>query len=292
MRTEIDANALSWYARPGAITDAGAFGPALVGLPDDVPSLVRVVQGLLVHVHWAGRYGLRLPPEREAEVGIRDVASKLERILQRDSRPLSEPRPIGERLVGNCRDFGVLLCALLRNQGIPARARCGFGTYFRPGHYEDHWVCEVWQDDAERWVTVDAQLDDLQQRVLAIPFDPLNVPRDQFLPAGQAWIACRQGEADADHFGIFDMRGYAFVRGNVVRDFLALNKIELLPWDGWGPMAASEAEALSRNVLLIDRLARLTLAGDELFLALRATYENERRQFGVPTQLLEFAVAG
>jgi len=292
MRSEMDMNALSWYARPAAMTEAGAWRERFDGLPSDVGALVQVVQGLMVHVFWAEHYGLHLTPERKAEVTIRDVASKLEEIARRDNRPLAVPRALEERLVGNCRDYSVLLCAMLRHQGIPARARCGFATYFRPGHYEDHWVCEVWREGEERWVTVDPQLDALQRRVLQVFFDPLDVPPAQFLPAGRAWLICRRRDADASDFGILDMAGYAFVRANVVRDFLALNKIELLPWDGWGPMADSEAEAVTRNVPLIDRLANLTVAGDELFLALRATYEYERREYGTPTQLLDLSAAG
>src|SRR6516165_7569409 len=31
------------------------------------------------------------------------------------------------------------------------------------GSFEDHWVCEYWNGAEERWVLVDAQLDELQQ---------------------------------------------------------------------------------------------------------------------------------
>ena len=54
------------------------------------------------------------------------------------------------------RDFTV---AFLRAAGVPARARCGFGAYFRPGWFEDHWVVEYWNATAARWQLVDAQLD-------------------------------------------------------------------------------------------------------------------------------------
>ncbi|MEU7973849.1 transglutaminase domain-containing protein [Micromonospora sp. NPDC049089] len=35
------------------------------------------------------------------------------------------------RVIGTCRHFAVLSCALLRYRGIAARARCGFATYGR-----------------------------------------------------------------------------------------------------------------------------------------------------------------
>ncbi len=87
---------------------------------------------------------------------------------------------------------------------------------------------------------VDAQLDQLQQDQLHITFDPLDVPPDQFVIAGRGWQLIRSGEVAPELFGIFDWRGQWFAQDNLVRDFLALNKIELLPWDGWGLMAGPE----------------------------------------------------
>ena len=86
---------------------------------------------------------------------------------------------------------------------------------------------------------VDAQLD-ARQREARIPFDPLDVPRTQFLVAGEAWQRCRSGREEPERFGILDLRGLWFVRGNLVRDLSARAKPELLPWDGWGLMAKRE----------------------------------------------------
>ncbi len=80
---------------------------------------------------------------------------------------------------------------MLRHLGIPARARCGFAKYFEPDRHMDHWVVEYWNAEQQRWIFVDAQLDDLQQGKLHLPFDPLDVPREQFLTGGRAWQLCR-----------------------------------------------------------------------------------------------------
>ena len=83
----------------------------------------------------------------------------LDRLLAQDGQPLGVARPVDDRLVGVCRHFTVLLVAMLRAQGVPARARCGFGAYFTPGRFEDHWVCEYWHSAEGRWILVDAQID-------------------------------------------------------------------------------------------------------------------------------------
>jgi hypothetical protein len=272
------SQALAYYTQPAAITDPGDHAALLDDLPRDIPTLCKLVQGVMVHVFWAKQYGLELSDERKQEVNLRMVSRMLPRISELDDRPLTEARPVEKKLVGNCRDHSTLLCAILRHQGVPARARCGFGAYFIPNHYEDHWVCEYWNAEQERWILVDAQLDALQRDVLKIGFDPCDVPRDQFVIGGKGWQMCRAGQADPDTFGIFEWHGLWFVQDNMIRDLVALNKIELLPWDGWGMMRGPDDPALSEDKLtLLDHIAELTLAGNEAFDEIRALVETDER---------------
>ena len=265
---------LTYYTQPGPMTDPGPYAHLFDDLPTDIPALVKTLQGVMVHIFWAGSYGLELTDERKAEVNLRTVEKQLARILELDDQPLTEARPHERKLVGNCRDFSVMMTAILRHQGVPARARCGFGTYFIPGHYEDHWVVEYWNAEQARWVLVDAQLDAMMQEALKLDFDPLDTPRNRFIVGGDAWQLCRSGKANPDDFGIFDMHGIEFVRGDLLRDFLAFSKVEILPWDGgWGYMVELAAEQVEPVYTLMDRVAALTLADD--FAAIRALYEED-----------------
>ena len=272
---------LSYYAAPGMMSDPGAYAGMLAGLPDDLATLCQVVQNNLIHVFWAERYGRQLSDEEKAPLQLRSVSQKLALMQQADGRPLGAARALEMRQVGNCRDFSLLLASILRHQGRPARARCGFGAYFLPNHYEDHWVCEYWNAEKGRWVLVDAQLDDLQKEAMGISFDTLDVPRDQFVIGGQAWQMCRQGAAAPEQFGIFDMHGWWFIFGNVVRDFLALNKVEILPWDYEMPMFAHRLEDPlpddPAELEFYDRIAALTLAGNGTFAEIRQMYESDPR---------------
>jgi hypothetical protein len=268
---------LDGFAAHGPITDprhrAGLFDQQ----PADIAALCRVVQGLMIHVFWAERYGLQLPEERQGELQLRSVASKLDRILELDPRPLAETRPLEKRLVGNCRDFTVLLTSMLRHQGVPARARCGFARYFLPNHYEDHWVCEYWNAAQGRWVLVDPQLDEFQSNELSIRFSPLDVPRDEFIVGGKAWQLCRTGQADPDTFGIFDLHGLWFVRGDFVRDVASLNKVELLPWDSWGIIEARDEELSADDLAFLDRVAEQTSGDVPELETVRAWYASDDR---------------
>jgi len=285
------ANPLEYYAAPGLMTDPREHAPLFDDLPRDVAALCKVVQGVMIHIFWAERYGIKLSDERKNEVQIRSVARKLAHILELDPRPLSDARSLDKKLVGNCRDFSVMLTALLRHQGVPARARCGFGRYFMPGKYEDHWVCEYWHATENRWRFVDGQLDEFQQQALRIRFSPLDVPRTMFITGGKAWQMCRAGQADPDRFGIFDMHGLWFVRGDFVRDVAALNKMDLLPWDGWGIIETKDNDLSAADLAFLDRVAELTQGDVPQFDAVSAVYESDAR-LRVPPVIRSYTSAG
>ena len=268
---------LIYFAQYGKMTDPGLHTHLYNDLPSDVPSLVKVVQGLMVHVFWGERYGLDHSEERKAEVQLRTMERRLARTLELDPRPLTIPRPNEQKIVGNCRDFSVTLASMLQSKGIPARPRCGFGAYFEKGLYIDHWVCEHWNEAEQRWVLVDAQLDELQQNVLKIPFNTLDVPRNQFIVGGAAWKMCRSEQADPHTFGIFDMNGMDFVKGDFIRDVAALNKVELLPWDCWGMILTEYTTLPPDDLSMLDRLADLTLADVPDFDLVRQLYESDPR---------------
>lgn len=268
----------SLYSARGIMTSPGRHAALFDGLPNDAADLVGVVQGLLVHEHLAHLYGLTLREEDRATVHIRRVEQMLEQIVARDARPLHVARPVGDRVLGNCRHFTVLLAAMLRAQGVPARARCGFGAYFVDGMFEDHWVCEYWHAEQHRWVLVDAQIDARQHGLFPIDFELTDVPRDRFLVAGQAWARCRAGTADAEKFGLslINEAGYWWIAGNLMRDLAALNNVELLPWDTWGAMPEPQEQIDDGRLALFDRLAALTCYPDSNLLELLRLADDDR----------------
>lgn len=266
----------SFYAQQGQISDPGEFAQRLDGLPRDVPGLIQTVEGVMLHLHWAKRYGITLNQTREAEANLRTVKDRLAKIIQLQGAPLTEPRPLDKKTVGTCRDFSLLMATFLRHQGVPARARAGFGTYFFPGRYEDHWVCEYWHAEDQRWVMVDAQLDVLQCDALGIDFNPQDMPKDKFVSGGQAWQLCETNAADPQHFGIFDMHGLDFIKGNVIRDFLALNKIELLPWDDFKLIDVGFRHMTPAQKALIECLTPISSGEDRDFVLLRAAFHTQK----------------
>ena len=268
---------LDYYRRATTMTAPGKYAAMFDQLPNDVAGLVRVVQGLAIHEYAASYYGVEVPEDRKKESHIRSVEQMLDRLLEIDGRPLSEARPPVKRLVGVCHHFMMFLLAMLRAKGIPTRGRCGFGSYFNPGFFEDHWLCEVWDANEERWTLVDPQFDEVWRRESKIDHDILDVPRDRFLVASDAWTLCREGKADASKFGIFrgNMRGLWFIATDLIHDVAALNKVELLPWDVWGAAPKPNEKLDDGQIAYFDRLASLTAVPDKTYAELRDVYESD-----------------
>ena len=271
--TERNDEMIDYYATPGPMTDLSELPEdVFAALPTDPAGMCRTVQGLLIHEFWAGAYGFDVPVSRLDSFHTRSAAEMTEHVLGLNPAPLAVERPVEQRMVGNCRYFSTLSCALLRRAGIPARARSGFADYFEPGRRVDHWVTEYWDGEERRWVRIDAQLDAMQRAAIQPAFDTEDQPPGPFLPGGEAWQQCRRGAADSGTFGIMDMWGLWFVQANVVRDLAALNKMELLPWDVWGRMTVRE-DPDPETVSLTDTVADAIAGGD--LGTIRRTYEDD-----------------
>lgn len=252
------------YLAQGPFTEAGEDLGLLEALVKDIGpdprAIAERIRGLDVHVFWRGAYGLAEDPARSRdEVNLRRLPERLASIGAANAslgrkRDSVLPLPPERRIIGNCRDFSLFFAAALREAGIPARARCGFGMYFMPNHGEDHWVVERWDEASSRWLISDPQLDSLMVERLKLAFDPMDLPDGAFLSGGEAWLACRKGD-DPGRYGIFDMSGWEFVMGDFVRDLAALAGLELLPWDLWGIMERPFASLGAEDLAALDAAA-------------------------------------
>ncbi len=248
----------NYFSTASVFTDTANFRSILENLPSDIESICQFTQNLLIHAYWFERYGCDFDEATQfKEMQLRYISDIFERAESKGEKDLTSPRKAQNRIVSICRDFSLMLCSILRAKGIPARLRCGFATYLRSNHFEDHWICEFWSERKSKWVMADAQLDSLHRDTLKIDFDPCDFPQDKFILAGKAWEICRSDKENPELFGINGFSGLAFIKGNVIRDLFALTKIELLAWDtGWGILQEYITPIADENELsLMDELA-------------------------------------
>jgi hypothetical protein len=270
----VDQGALAFYAQPGRFT-------TLDGRPfvsDDIRGIVQVVQGLLVYDLIARPfYGVDLEPIQAEAIHERDTARLLATAQAIDPRPLGEARPPAHRVGARCHAFSRLTVAFLRAARIPARARCGFGAYFRPGWFEDHWVAEYWNAAESRWQLVDAQLDATWRQMIDFKGNPFEITPSEFLTAGQAWQAWRRGELEATRCGLsgINVHGAHWIAGNLRLDLASLNKVEMLPWDVWGAGWGPGEQPTDAQLRCFDTVAELTVNPDTNLDGLRKRYDTD-----------------
>jgi hypothetical protein len=263
---------LDYYANHGSLSSPGPYAAYLDDLPTSVPELCSIIQGLIIHAFWISEdnYGVSvdsLKKERQLtqEYNLRSIDEMLAAILNLDKRPLYEKRAADKRLVGNCRDFALMLTAFLRHQHMPARVRSGVARYFYTnGQLEDHFITEWWNAEKGIWQYTDPQIDDLMAEKCGIQLDVNNLPRDQFLHAGLAYQELISDKVKPENIGIFDFRGLPYVRYKLVSDLACLNKYEILAWEGWGIVDdIGEPQLSPKDQLLLDRIAGLLNTYDE-----------------------------
>jgi len=252
---------LEFYKEHSVITNPGRYTYLYKTLPETVPQLSQVVQGLLLHEFHTNRYGVNLSEQRKKEARLREVENIIQRAMELSEKPLIQPRNPENRVISNCRDYAVLMCSFLRDKGISARVRVGYAIYFEELH-QYHWICEYWNQEKSEWVQVDAQLDDVQKRYYEIDFDPFNVPSGKFLYAGEEFEIVNK---DSDDF-------YS-VKRSLIQDLAALNKIEAELWDTASFMDIDEHQNSEMSNLL-HRIVEITTSPYDRLPELRTIYEN------------------
>nr|WSY52670.1 transglutaminase-like domain-containing protein [Streptomyces sp. NBC_00886] len=279
---------LAFYATQSTYSDPGALAHRYTGLPRDAAQLARITRDLLIHRLEGGFFDHTHPIDRlHNDAETRYIDDILRILLERNPAPFARRREPGDRFVGVCRDFALLHCSFLRHLGVPARIRSGFADYFNARSVEDsdlfhgdHVVTEYWHDD-RGWLLADSQLTDpVVTAHWNVDFDPMDVPRERFLVAGEAWQAIRTGGADPTTFGLHRPEegpfwGERFVAGNIRLDLAALNKVETLLWDVWSEDEGKPGEPLpERSRGFYDRVAPV-VGGEVSFDAVRKLFTED-----------------
>jgi Transglutaminase-like superfamily len=240
-----------FYRQPSRTSDTGRHQDRMLGLPTDPEALSAIVRGLLIHNYTAEVQGMRFSAERMSHKETVGAGAILDNVIGIDPAPLGRERPVEQRMFGFCYHFALLHCALLRATGTPARIRCGFAGYFVAQRWIDHWVVEYW--DGSGWMLTDPQT------------GRSNLTADDFQDGVTAWNLCRDGASQPAVYGNGELWGWDELRGSLINDVAALNKVEVAGWY-WCDRLQVEPLDQPHDELdkSIDVLARLAAAADSV----------------------------
>ncbi len=290
----MEANILEHYKKTSTYTYGGAYGDYFRSLPDDISVLGRLVCGQVIHrvtlmegntnANGTLLYGdmNRYPWHRmRCEDDIFLTASAMTAELFRlDGRGFVRDRKVEDKIVVTCRYVSVLMSAILKAKGIPARCRAGFAPYFKEGVSMDHWINQYYSEERGRWITFDA---DGFYEEGGMPLSQYDMPLDSFDWVADAYLGVRRGKTDGRQYLYADGLGTcslpALIR-YLIYDFHALMNQELtytfLPAYLDGRLDKLREEEL----LELDELAGWLAEPDRYFEELCGAWE-QRRKFRI-----------
>lgn len=244
---------------------------AFKNFPDDITWIARIIQWLLVHPNYIQKlYNINLPEKRIKDRYLRTLQESLDKIIELNKKPLTEYREPKDRVVNICKHFAMFMCSVLRGKWIPARCRCGFATYFHNAQFDDHRICEYRNKKTKKWSRVDAQIGDIEMLKYNLNRNQINftdMPKDIFFTGGVLRKLYREWVLSWDLCWFFaqeGLHGERYIRGNMLRDFFALNKIEY-SYQEESQLMSPNYKPTEKELLLLDKIADLTIHVDEKF---------------------------
>lgn len=240
-------NVLDFYRQYSSNTVPGKFKYHYNNLPRDLNELCLLIKQQLIHPTRINNYpelvGMKCEDEK-----IYSVKEMLEELVKRNSKGLIPERAPKERLRLSCRFHSLLLASILKTQGIPVRVRVGFASYLSPPGLNkscDHWICEVWNIQENRWIFVDPDL-------CKVDFE-----RNEFELAGDVWLKIKNTNENPDRYGVVQWWGKEYIKANVLHDFSCVLSNELIYWEGPSLAQKELCSYTVEDFELLDRLSTL-----------------------------------
>ena len=186
-----DRSVLDLYRQYSSFTEPGEYVRLYENLPDSLPELCELIKSQTIHPFAElPMYRNQIPRERWNEWSRYPTAkSILEGLVSYDASGLVKDRKIENRLILACRENSILLASILKYRGIPARVRFGFARYLMPGFRMSHAICEVWNENENRWMLVDPTT------------NMIDFSRDQFDFSHDVWSKTQSKEVDPALYG-------------------------------------------------------------------------------------------
>ena len=256
-------NIQSFFTTQSLSTSPGDFVYLYTGIQPKLNEAYDAVHNCLFHLAQVDTAEPAIDSLRiKHNLNIYSAENILAIIASLDNRSLYYPRLPDHRYIGICAHYSLLLCSLLRHFKIPCRMRCGFETQSTESHH-DHWLCEYWNDRQKLWIRLDPELSPILSYKWDLGYDPLSIPEDVFMTGSEAWLICHSEKNDPNSQDC-DVAGWTggrdFVLANLVFDFLALNKIELSPWDDLDIIKNGYDALTTSQIDLMYRIAQAGLA--------------------------------
>lgn len=245
---------LEFYCQYSTFTDPGDHEFMYEGLPDSLAELCELIENQTKYQYFQPKY--------------LSTQSILRALHKSESSGLMSVRKPKDRLPVNCWHRAILLTSILRYKGIPARVRIGHAAYDESELHFSHVVCEVWNQDEQRWMLVDPS------------FGKVDFSQEQFDYSYEAWMQLQNNELDPQQYGSPKKRGPISIIGKVPLDLACIlgaehSMYEYSPLIEGYLMNPNDFNPNPNHVRLLNKVSELMKADDvEALTQLRRIYES------------------
>lgn len=201
---------IEFYKQTSLYTDLGLYADVAKQLPNDIEELCILQRMQIIHpvvflndssirekkdTFWGDMTKVPVTKLMFEDELLPTASSMLSELLRRD-KTYSVERKAEDKIHVTCRGQAILLAGILKAKGYAARVRSGFAPYIKwDGVYYDHWITEYYKEEEQRWILVDA---DIHCPDHEIGFDLNDIPRNQFLFGGEAYLGMRKKKYKED----------------------------------------------------------------------------------------------
>lgn len=255
---------LSHHLNFSSYTNPYTYSNLYEAIPSSIESICDLINVQLVHIGDEEMVNKTFSAERiEKDKTLISVLDMLKVLSERNPKGLTQERLPKERLVASCRSFALLLTSILKYKHIPSRVRAGFVPF--QDNFFDHWTCEYWNENKNKWLIVDAD-----KRFY-------DFPKSLFQTASQAWLQTCHQLISSDRYLCNDQwYGMNYIKENLICDYLCIIGKEIW-YDPKTPLSNKSFYLLEHEEMaLLDELATLLSQPDKNYDTLIKLYQDNQ----------------
>lgn len=291
-----DNNILDFYRNTSLFTDLGLYHSFAKSLPNDIKTLCLLLRNQIIHPfdlkdeeeknNPNSFYGDMTKISKTSLIYENDLfptaIAMMSELLRRDPHFTIE-RKIEDKIHVCCRETSILLISILKAKNIPARARCGFThAVSEIKGAGDHWIVEYYNESLKKWILVDPTMcyDAETLEYFKIDYSLVDIPRDQFIFAADAYLGLRNGKYKTEDIYCFSNPktfGIKAAIHELFYDFHSLMNHEILFCQGPKYLNDCHYDLTDQEYLELDELAKLMLEPDKNFDTLHDIWENNEK---------------
>lgn len=279
---------LNFYKETSMYTNYIGFYDYFKSLPDDLEELRKLIRKNIIHRVDLLKAFLtndeaitkHYPWYRNRcdDDVLLTAPAMMAELFRQDQRGLTNDRKVEDMIVVTCRYVSVLTASILKAKGYSVRVRSGFAPWIRENEACDHWICQYYNHNEQRWVDYD------------VDEEVHDDPSKKLIMAAEAWLDVRAGKKECNYFVHGScLKGLPMLARSIFFDFHALmnDEISYLFFPTYIDTNEEFFNLSTDELKELDDLATLLLDPDKNFDEIKYLFRNDQK-----LRILNFPLTG